>query len=95
MVEWAVDTGSARGIYNATSPQPARNREFAQALGRALHRPAFMPAPAFALRLMFGQMGEEVLLAGQRVIPRRAEAEGFSFARPALDAALVHELGTE
>ncbi|MFL6247049.1 MAG: TIGR01777 family oxidoreductase [Thermoanaerobaculia bacterium] len=94
MIEWAIDRESARGIYNATSPQPVRNREFARALGRALHRPAFMPAPAFALRLVFGQMAEEVLLAGQRVVPRRAEAEGFAFERPALDAALVHELGS-
>jgi NAD dependent epimerase/dehydratase family enzyme len=94
MVEWAIDHDSARGIYNATSPQPVRNREFAQALGRALHRPALIPAPAFALRLVFGQMGEEVLLAGQRVVPRRAEAEGFAFVRPGLAAALAHELGT-
>jgi uncharacterized protein (TIGR01777 family) len=94
MVEWAIDRDAARGIYNATSPQPVRNREFAQALGRALHRPALIPAPAFALRLVFGQMGEEVLLAGQRVVPRRAEAEGFAFDRPRLDEALAHELGS-
>jgi uncharacterized protein len=94
LVEWAIDHDSARGIYNATSPQPVRNREFARALGRTLHRPALIPAPAFALRLVFGQMGEEVLLAGQRVIPRRAEAEGFAFSRPGLDEALAHELGS-
>lgn len=95
MVEWAIDRPSVRGIYNATSPQPVRNRDFARALGRALHRPAILPTPAFALRLAFGQMAEEVLLAGQRVVPRRAEGEGFAFERPALDAALAHELGTE
>ena len=95
IIEWAIDRESARGVYNVTSPQPVRNRDFARALGRALHRPAFMPAPAFALRLAFGQMAEEVLLAGQRVVPRRAEAEGFAFERPALDAALAHELGSE
>ena len=92
-VEWAIDQSSARGTYNASSPQPIRNREFARALGRALHRPAFMPTPAIALRLLFGQMAEEVLLAGQRVIPARAEAEGFTFGRPAIDAALAEELG--
>jgi uncharacterized protein (TIGR01777 family) len=91
MVEWVIDRDVARGIYNVTSPQPVRNREFARALGRALHRPAFLPTPAFVLRLAFGQMGEEVLLAGQRVIPRRAEAEGFAFARPAIDGALARE----
>ena len=95
MVEWVIDREVARGIYNVTSPQPVRNREFARALGRVLHRPAFMPAPAFALRLAFGQMGEEVLLAGQRVVPRRAEAEGFAFAHPSIEGALAHEFGSE
>ena len=89
IVEWAIDQTSARGIYNATSPQPVTNREFARALGRALHRPAVMPAPAFALRLVFGEMAEEILLAGQRVVPVRAPAEGFVFERPSIDAALA------
>jgi uncharacterized protein (TIGR01777 family) len=93
MVLWAIDRDAARGVYNATSPQPVRNRDFARSLGRAMHRPAIMPAPAIALKLAFGQMAEEVLLGGQRVVPRRGEAEGFAFAHPALDEALVHELG--
>lgn len=91
-VEWAIDNGGARGVYNATAPQPVRNRDFARALGRALHRPAFMPAPAFALRIAFGQMAEEVLLGGQRVVPRRAEREGFRFDHPTLDAALAKSI---
>jgi len=94
-VEWAIDRESARGVYNVTSPQPVRNKDFARALGRALHRPAFMPTPAFALKLAFGQMAEEVLIAGQRVFPRRAEAEGFAYEHPALDAALAHELAAD
>ena len=89
IVEWAIDHTAASGIYNATSPQPVSNREFASALGRALHRPAVMPAPAFALRLAFGEIAEEVLLAGQRVVPVRASAEGFAFERPSIDAALA------
>lgn len=89
IVEWAIDHAAASGTYNATSPQPVSNREFARALGRALHRPAVMPAPAFALRLAFGEMAEEVLLAGQRVVPVRASAEGFAFERPSIDAALA------
>ncbi|MDP9192621.1 MAG: TIGR01777 family oxidoreductase [Acidobacteriota bacterium] len=92
IVEWAIDRDAARGIINATAPQPVRNRDFARALGRALHRPAVMPAPAFALRLAFGEMAEEVLLAGQRVLPRRAEEEGFAFGAPEIDAALAREL---
>jgi uncharacterized protein (TIGR01777 family) len=89
IVEWAIDQPAASGTYNATSPQPVSNREFARALGRALHRPAVMPAPAFALRLAFGEMAEEVLLAGQRVVPVRVSAEGFAFERPSIDAALA------
>jgi NAD dependent epimerase/dehydratase family enzyme len=69
-----------------------QNGDFARAAGRVLHRPAFLPAPAFALRLAFGEMADEVLLGGQRVLPRRAEGEGFRFAWPAVDAALGHEL---
>src|SRR5712691_1387448 len=63
-IEWAIDHASARGVYNVTAPNPVRNRDFARALGRALQRPAFMPAPAFALRLAFGQMADEILLGG-------------------------------
>lgn len=87
-VEWAIERDDVRGIYNATSPQPVRNRDFARALGKALHRPAVMPVPAFALRIAFGQMAEEVLLGGQRVSPRRAEAEGFVWERLRLEEAL-------
>lgn len=79
MIEWSIDRRETRGIFNATAPAPVRNRDFARALGRALNRPAFLPAPGFVLRLAFGEMAEEVLLGGQRVLPRRAEAEGFSF----------------
>lgn len=90
MIEWAIDHDSVRGIYNATAPHPVTNREFAKALGRALHRPAFLPAPAFALRLAFGQMAEEMVLSGQRVLPSRATAEGFVFRYPSIDGALAH-----
>lgn len=92
MIEWAIDHPKARGIYNVTAPEPVRNREFARALGRALHRPAFMPAPGFALRLAFGQMADEMLLAGQRVVPAHAMLEAFAFDYPTLHAALAHAL---
>lgn len=93
LIEWAIDTQTARGVYNATAPQPVKNRDLARALGRALSRPAFMPAPAFALKAAFGQMADDALLAGQRVLPRRAEQEGFRFESPALDEALSRILG--
>jgi uncharacterized protein (TIGR01777 family) len=88
IVEWAIAEPTARGVYNATAPEPVRNREFARELGKALHRPAFMPAPGFALKLVFGQMAEEVLLGGQRVTPARVLAEGFEFHYPTLGASL-------
>lgn len=94
-VEWAIDQEVARGPYNVTSPQPVRNRDFARALGKVLHRPSILPAPAFALRLALGQMADEALLASQRVVPHRAEDQGFTFARPSLDEALAHELGRD
>jgi uncharacterized protein (TIGR01777 family) len=88
LVEWALANGEVRGIYNATAPEPVRNRDFARALGRAMHRPALLPAPAFALRAALGEMAG-MLLEGQRVVPARAMAEGFSFLHPSLESALA------
>ena len=92
-IEWAIDNPAVRGTYNITSPEPVRNRDFARALGRAMHRPSILPAPGFALRLMFGEMAEEVLLGGQRAVPARATREGFTFRYPTLDESLRHVLG--
>lgn len=89
MIEWSIDHETARGVYNVTAPNPATNRDFAKTLGRVLHRPAFLPAPAFALRLALGtEMANEMLLGGQRVLPKRATEEGFEFSYPELPAAL-------
>lgn len=93
MILWALDNEAVRGVYNATSPEPVQNRDFARALGHAMHRPAFMPVPGFVLRLVFGAMAEEVLLGGQRVVPARAAREGFVFEYPNLGRALAHALG--
>jgi hypothetical protein len=91
IIEWSIDRAATRGTYNATAPNPARNRDFAQALGSVLHRPAIIPTPAFALRLALGaEMANEMLLGGQRVLPKRAQEEGFDFAYAELDAALKH-----
>lgn len=79
LVSWFIDTPHAGGVYNATAPEPVRNREFARALGRALSRPAVIPIPAIAIRLALGEMADALLLSGQRVVPRRAMAEGFAF----------------
>jgi uncharacterized protein len=76
------------GPVNAVAPQPIRNLEFVQALGKALHRPAFFPLPAFVVRTVFGEMGEALLLSSARVRPASLEAAGYAFRHPELDEAL-------
>ena len=76
------------GPVNATAPHPVTNRDFAKALGQTLRRPAWLPTPAFALKLPLGQMAEELLLTGQRVLPARAQALGFRYRYPELAEAL-------
>jgi hypothetical protein len=93
LIRWLATNEHASGAYNATAPNPVRNREFAQALGHALRRPAVLPMPAFALRLLLGEMAE-MLLTGQRVLPARASAEGFRFKYPDLPSALAAIFGT-
>lgn len=88
IVRWAVDVDALTGAINATAPEPVTNREFARSLGRVMHRPAFMPAPAFALRVILGEMADALLLTGQRAVPDRAIKAGFPFKYFALDAAL-------
>jgi uncharacterized protein (TIGR01777 family) len=81
------------GVVNATAPQPVTAAEQARTLGAVLHRPALIPVPAFALELLFGEMGRELLLAGARVLPQRALDAGFEFLHPNLESALRGELG--
>jgi hypothetical protein len=88
IVKWALETNQVVGPVNLAAPTPVTNREFAATLGRVLRRPAFMPAPAFALRLVLGEMAD-VLLFSQRVIPAKADALGFRFRYAALEPALV------
>jgi uncharacterized protein (TIGR01777 family) len=80
------------GPVNLTAPAPVTNAEFTRALGRAVHRPAILPAPAFALRLALGQMADEALLSSARVFPARLINAGFQFAHPNLEAALAAAL---
>jgi uncharacterized protein len=76
------------GPVNLAAPNPVTSRQFAKALGRALRRPAVLPAPAFGIRLLFGEKGEEVLLFGQRALPARLLDADFEFSAPTLDVAL-------
>ena len=91
LVVWLMASADARGAFNATAPVPVTNRDFTRALGRALHRPAFMPVPAFALRLLLGEFADS-LLTGQRAIPARAQEQGFAFRFMSIDEALTQLL---
>ncbi len=86
---------AVHGPANLTAPYPVRNAEFAKVLGHVLHRPAVATVPAFALRLLYGELADEALLAGQRALPRVLEDAGFSFEYPHLEGAFRHELGRE
>ena len=85
---WALDNEEVSGVVNATAPNPATNRDFSKALGRALGRPAVMPVPGFVLDLKFGGEFGKVLRGGQRVVPKRAQELGYEFRHPELDEAL-------
>lgn len=81
-------TETLTGPVNVVAPEAVTNRTFATALGRALRRPAVLPIPAFALRLLFGEMAEATILASQRVVSRRLAESGFQFGEPLLRGAL-------
>lgn len=88
----AIDDERWSGAYNATAPEPPTNADFSRALGRALRRPAVLPVPRLALKLLYGEM-EIIVTTGQRAVPRRALDAGFRFAHPQLDEALRSALG--
>jgi uncharacterized protein (TIGR01777 family) len=83
----AIDGAHWSGPVNASAPAPVTNREFSRALGHALHRPAVLPIPGAALRLLYGEMAE-IVTEGQRAVPRRALELGYRFAHPDLEEAL-------
>lgn len=88
LIRWLAANEHAVGAYNGTAPSPVTNAEFARMLGHAVRRPAVLPMPAFALKLLLGEMAEMVL-TGQRVLPKHASAAGFRFRYPELPAALA------
>jgi len=88
-----METDAITGAVNVTAPNPATNAQFSHTLGEVLHRPALATVPEFAVKLMFGEMGEETLLSGQRVLPQRLLDSRFHFDYPELAGALRHELG--
>jgi uncharacterized protein len=84
---FALDNEEADGALNLTAPEPATNRDLSKALGRALHRPAVAPVPAFAIKLLYGEMAT-IVTTGVRAVPKRLLELGYRFRRPELDAAL-------
>jgi uncharacterized protein len=87
-IEFALETANLAGPVNVVTPNPVTNLEFTRALGRAVHRPALLRVPAFALRVAFGEMAEATILQSQRVLPARLSASGFDFEYPELEAGL-------
>lgn len=93
LIVWAMESPAIRGPLNAVAPQPVTQAEFARTLGGVLRRPSFLPMPAWALSLLFGQMGRETILGDLAARPAVALAGGFRFATPDLTSALRQALG--
>jgi uncharacterized protein (TIGR01777 family) len=91
-IEVALARNDMHGAYNVVAPEAVTNATFTRTLARVLHRPAFLPVPAFALRLAFGRFADEALLAGSKVTPKRLVDAGFRFKWPQLEPALRHVL---
>jgi uncharacterized protein len=83
-----INTKNIQGAINATAPEPVTNKVFSKALGKAMKRPTIIPLPAFQVKLLFGSMGETLLLSGQKVLPQKAMASGFIFNFPTIETAL-------
>lgn len=93
VIEHAVTDTDLKGPINVTAPRPVTNAEFTRTLGKVLGRPTVLPMPAFAARLAFGEMAEEMLLGGAKVMPVRLQQAGYQFQHPELEPALRYLLG--
>jgi uncharacterized protein (TIGR01777 family) len=78
-IKFLLENEHLKGVFNLTAPQPVTMKEFCKILGKVLHRPAWLNVPAFAARLAFGEMADEMLLSGQKVLPKRLLNTGFDF----------------
>lgn len=94
-IVYLLETERLEGPVNVCSPEPVTNETFTEALGEALRRPTVFRVPRFGVRLLFGQMGEELLLASQRVRPAKLEASGFSWNDPEIGPALENVLASK
>jgi uncharacterized protein (TIGR01777 family) len=87
-IKFLIENSNLNGAFNLTSPEPMQNKQFFQILAKVLRRPCFLPIPAFVLKIMFGEMVDELFLAGQRVYPRKLINAGFNFKYPELKKTL-------
>jgi uncharacterized protein (TIGR01777 family) len=92
VIHFALENDDLKGAVNTVSPNPATNEEFTKTLGKVISRPTILPIPEFAIKLLFGEMGETLLLQGQRMQPKRLEEAGFRFKYPNLEDALKHAI---
>jgi len=88
IINYAIENENIRGAVNAVSPNPVTNQEFTKTLGEVLYRPTFLPLPEFAVSMIFGEMGDALLLASTKVLPKRLIDAGFKFQFPDLKAAI-------
>lgn len=91
-IEFSMTTQQIAGAVNLTAPNPVTNAEFTRIMGKVLHRPTILPAPGFGLKLILGDMAQEMLLEGNKVTPDKLIANGFKFEYPNLEAALLKEI---
>lgn len=92
VIHFVLEKENLRGAVNTTAPNPATNEEFTNTLGKVVSRPTILPVPSFGIKLLFGEMGERLLLEGARVLPEKLENAGFEFKFPDLENALKHIL---
>jgi uncharacterized protein (TIGR01777 family) len=90
MINFALENEGVRGAVNVVAPNPVTNEEFTKTLGSVLYRPTFLPLPEFAVHMVFGEMGDALLLDSTRVIPKRLQDNGYKFGFTNLKAALEH-----
>ncbi|MBK7932071.1 MAG: TIGR01777 family protein [Acidobacteria bacterium] len=88
VINYVIENENIRGAVNAVSPNPVTNHDFTKTLGEVLYRPTFLPLPEFAVSMIFGEMGDALLLASTKVIPKRLEDVGFEFKHPNLKEAI-------
>lgn len=91
-IDFCLKTDLIHGPINLTAPNPASNREFTKALGKTLNRPTIFPMPEFVAKTLFGEMADEMLLAGAKILPEKLQKHGFTFQYPTLDESLNHLL---